>query len=73
MISQLKDFVRTRPCLFDRLRALERRLFPGSDPTYDLLDNFAQKRGAKVNFVQIGANDGLGNDPIGEFVIGDRW
>ncbi len=73
MFEQLKDYVRTKPHLYDFLKLIRRRIFPKPDPTYDFFDSFSKSHSGKVNFVQIGANDGLRNDPIREFVIRDRW
>lgn len=73
MIRRLKDFIRTKPQQFDRLRAARRALRVGADPTYDFLNRFSRTRRGKVNFIQIGANDGLRNDPVREFIIRDRW
>lgn len=73
MIRRLKDFVRTKPRQFDILRLARRALRVGADSTYDFLDHFSRARGREVNFIQIGANDGLRNDPIREFIIRDRW
>ena len=73
MIGALKDVIRTQPRLFDALRSARRALKLGADPTFDFLDQFSRTREGRVSFIQIGANDGLRNDPIREFVIRDRW
>lgn len=73
MLGHLKSVLRRNPPLFDRLRAMQRRVTGRFDPTYDFLDRFSQERLGRINFIQIGANDGLRNDPVREFVIRDRW
>lgn len=73
MIRRLKDFIRTRPRQFDKLRAARRALRVGYDPTYDFLDCLSRTRRGRISFIQVGANDGLRNDPVREFIIRDRW
>jgi FkbM family methyltransferase len=73
MIGRFKDYVRRTPRLFDRLRVMQRRLSLRIDRTYEFLNEFSRARNGKITFVQIGANDGLRNDPIREFVIRDGW
>jgi len=54
------------------LKSAKRRLNVESDPTYDWFDQFSKSH-PQLRFIQIGAADGLRNDPIREFVIRDRW
>lgn len=72
MSNPIKDFIRSQPRLFDTLKAVKRKVSSAPDPQYDWLDRFSHSM-RKVRFVQIGANDGLRNDPVREFVIRDRW
>ena len=72
MKRMVKDFIRTRPALYDVLKSLKRRFGNQPDPTYDWFDQFSRSQ-PSVRFVQIGAADGLRNDPIREFVLRDGW
>ena len=72
LVEHLKTFVKERPRLYDlALRGL--RMTGRKTSTYDLLREFARRTGGVVNFVQIGANDGLRSDPIREFVVRYGW
>jgi len=73
MIESIKDYIRTKPQLYDSFKAFKRQFVKQSDPTFDYLNTFSKSHNRKVNFVQIGANDGLRNDPIREFIIRDCW
>src|SRR5262245_48292496 len=73
MIARLKDWVRTRPALFDFCRAQSRLWLRRPDPAYEFFDAFSKGRRGQVTFIQIGANDGLRNDPIREFIVRDAW
>jgi len=42
-------------------------------PVSQALDAFSRSRGRRVAFVQVGANDGLRNDPLREFIVRDAW
>lgn len=69
----LKDFVRSRPALYDQARRLKRDLTGRKPASFVVLDRFSRARGGQVNFVQIGANDGLRNDPLRPFIVRDDW
>jgi FkbM family methyltransferase len=72
MIQKLRRYLRANPRLYDIARRTARAL--GSrTPIYDFLDDFSRARGRNVTFIQIGANDGLRNDPAREFIVRDRW
>lgn len=72
--SRFKDFTRTRPRLYDTLKSMKRRLrAQHDDPAFQFFDTYSKLRGKRLNFVQIGANDGLRNDPFREFIVRDRW
>ena len=68
----IKDFIRSQPAIYDVLKAAKRSLGGAPDPQYDWFNRFSRSTG-KVRFVQIGANDGLRNDPVREFIIRDHW
>ena len=73
MLEYLKESVRKMPCLFDLLKLIKRRTFSKPEPAYYFFDTFSKSHNRKVNFIQIGASDGLRNDPIREFIIRDKW
>ena len=72
MIKEIKDYVKTKPRVYD-IAIRIRRATGMKSPSYDCLNNFSKAHDRNVSFIQIGANDGLRNDPIREFVIRDRW
>lgn len=73
MFRNVRDWIKTRPHLYDIMKRTKRQIFPESDPIFEFFDEFSKSRNRKVSFIQIGASDGLRNDPIREFVIRDRW
>ena len=52
---------------------VKRRLCRRRNAAFKILDEFSQSRGRRVSFIQIGASDGLRNDPIREFIVRDSW
>jgi FkbM family methyltransferase len=58
--------------LYDAARTLERALGIRT-PISRFLSAFSRAHQGRVNFIQIGANDGLRNDPVREFVIHQQW
>jgi len=72
MKKLIKDFIRGQPALYDALKAVKRRLHGAPDLQYDWFDRFSRSQG-EVRFVQIGASDGLRNDPVREFIVRDGW
>jgi FkbM family methyltransferase len=72
-VQVIRNFVRARPRLYDRARAIKRKLTGRTAPSFTVLSEFSRARGGKVNFIQIGANDGLRNDPVRPLVIRDDW
>jgi FkbM family methyltransferase len=71
MIKYIKDYLKTRPRLYD----LAVRLMPNKnlDQGEIFFDQFSRRHGKGINFIQIGANDGLRWDPIRRFVVRDKW
>lgn len=68
-MSRAKDFVRARAWLFDVARRFDTR----QSPSRMFFRNFSRGCAGRVNFLQIGASDGLRHDPIREFVVRDEW
>ncbi len=73
MIQAIKEFIKTRPQLYDLAKIVFRQLSEKEDPAYKFFDSFSRSHNRKVNFIQIGASDGLRWDPIREFILRDRW
>ncbi|MDJ0900428.1 MAG: FkbM family methyltransferase [Xenococcus sp. MO_188.B8] len=64
-------FSKKFPLLYDVSRKLSR--FIEQDELYLFLKFFEQEK-QTLNFLQIGANDGMRNDPLREFIVfGSRW
>lgn len=74
MTESIRKYLRRYPYMFDRLKRIYRMMrSSSSDAVYHYLDSFSKIQQETVSFIQIGANDGLRNDPIREFVIRDHW
>ncbi len=70
----LRDQIKNRPALFDFLiHRIKRQLLRKRNVAYNFLDEYSRARGRRLTFIQIGANDGLRNDPVREFVVRDEW
>lgn len=72
-LKVVKDFVRSRPALYDRVRGAKRGLFGSPNLSFNVLDEFSKSHNGQVNFIQIGANDGLRNDPLRPLIVRDDW
>jgi FkbM family methyltransferase len=72
MREAVKDYIRSKPRVFDLLKSVKRHWNGASDQTYQWFDRFSRAH-TQVRFVQIGAADGLRNDPIREFILRDGW
>jgi FkbM family methyltransferase len=69
-----KSFIKSHPRVFDlTVRIVKRGVLGRRGPIYDVLNQFSRSHGGCVSFIQIGANDGLRNDPIREFIARDQW
>lgn len=69
MLNLVRDYIKTKPALYDFLNRLRR-------PSGELerwLDAFSSSSSQPVSFIQVGANDGLRWDPIRRFVVRDCW
>jgi len=73
-VKKLKGYLKQRPDLYDCLIRWRRKFgLAKKDPCWEYFKKFSDARQGNVNFVQIGANDGLGNDPVREFVVNFNW
>lgn len=73
LVSKLKELAKSRPSFYDKLNYFRRLMRFREGRLYSFLDAYSQSKGRDVSFVQIGANDGLRNDPVREFVVRDHW
>jgi hypothetical protein len=72
-MSRARALLRSRPAVYDRYCRIKRGLFGVEAPSFTALSAFSRARGGRVNFVQIGANDGLRNDPVRPLIVRDDW
>lgn len=73
MLSGVKSWVKNNPAVYDFLKSVKRRYVADHGLSYDFFDGFSARHDRRVRFLQIGANDGLRNDPIREFLVRDAW
>lgn len=69
VLSSLSGFLRNHPRLYDFCK----RLDPRRDPASDFFRGYSRRHAGAVTFVQVGANDGLSNDPIRQYVVRHGW
>lgn len=69
MLEGIKASVRSSPRIFDTLKRLKRAVSSGPDPAYEFFQLYSRMRGNRINFLQIGAADGMRNDPFREFIV----
>lgn len=67
MLSALKDRIRNSPLAYDTLKAVKRKVNGKSDPAFQFFKEWST--GRDINFIQVGAADGLRNDPFREFIL----
>lgn len=67
------DFFRARPALYDIARQARLRLIGPRSQIGRQLDQYTRTKAGNLTFLQIGASDGLRNDPLRDFVVRDRW
>lgn len=70
---RVADFFRARPALYDFARQARLRLIGPTSQIGRHLDRYARANAGNFSFLQIGASDGLRNDPLRDFVVRDRW
>ena len=69
MLTSIKDYIKTKPRLYDYINSMR----PVSGEVENWLENYSRKNRKQVNFIQIGASDGLRWDPFRRFIIRDKW
>jgi len=73
MKQDIRAILIDRPALWDiYIRYIKRGLRQKTDRAYARLQTWSTTR-KHVCFLQIGANDGLRNDPVREFVVKNKW
>jgi len=72
-VNPVKKFVRSHALVYDRVRSLKRTFLGETNESFVVLDDFSRARNRQVNFIQIGANDGLRNDPLRPLIVRDDW
>jgi FkbM family methyltransferase len=70
---RVADFFRARPALYDFARQARLHLVGPTSRIGRQLDRYARANSGNFSFLQIGASDGLRNDPVRDFVVRDRW
>lgn len=69
MLTLIKDFIKTKPRWYDYLNSIR-----AIDDELQLwIDNYSRSQNRPINFIQVGASDGLRWDPIRRFIIRDKW
>ena len=68
----IKDYIKNKPVLYDVAIRI-RNQFTSGTVLHHFLADFSVAHNGHVGFIQIGANDGLRNDPVREFIVADRW
>lgn len=69
MFEKIKNYIKTKPRLYDVLNSKR----PITDEVEKWLENFSKNNHKQINFIQIGASDGLRWDPFRRFIIRDKW
>ena len=73
LATTIQAFLWSNPQIYDIAKGAQRSLLHKRTPVYDALDEFSRELDRRVRFIQVGANDGLRNDPIREFIVRDNW
>lgn len=70
---RVADIFRARPALYDFARQARLRLIGPTSQIGRQLDRYSRSHLKNFTFLQIGASDGLRNDPLRDFVVRDYW
>lgn len=72
--GKVNSFLRERPKLYDYSRKIGDQIFENRAEYYQVFKKLSIHFNGKINFVQIGANDGLRNDPMRDFIVrNENW
>jgi FkbM family methyltransferase len=69
MLEKIKATIRSSPRTFDAFKRIKRAVHRQPDPAYEFFSKYARMRANRINFLQIGAADGMRNDPFREFIV----
>lgn len=69
MFKAVKDFIKTKPRIYDLLNSLR----PLNDEVSLWLDKFLKSQRRQLKFIQVGANDGLRQDILRRFILSEKW
>ncbi|MFY0606656.1 MAG: FkbM family methyltransferase [Cyclobacteriaceae bacterium] len=69
----VNSFLRERPKLYDQSRIIGDSISENKAEYFQVFKRLTNHYNGKINFVQIGANDGLRNDPVRDFVVRYDW
>lgn len=72
MLDSLKERLKSFPMVYD-VGTRIKRVAGIRPPCYPWFDALSRSLDHRIRFIQIGANDGLRNDPIREFIVRDGW
>jgi FkbM family methyltransferase len=67
------NVLRGLPWLYDLSRQARLQLLGPTSEIGAFLDVYSKTKNEQITFLQIGANDGLRNDPLRDFVVRDSW
>jgi FkbM family methyltransferase len=70
MLDDIKTYIRSSPRVFDVLKNANRLISRKPDPAYEFFKKYSRMRSGRIKFLQIGAADGMRNDPLREFIVG---
>src|SRR5438046_1263614 len=75
MQQVLKGYLRKNPLAYDATKKVMRAIqtVAGGLPTEYRFFRAISKFMPELTFIQVGASDGMMNDPIREFVVSGRW
>jgi FkbM family methyltransferase len=72
-MNKIRQYLQKYPQIYDLTRNWWWRVKKQKNPAWLFFESFSKSHHQKVNFIQIGANDGIKNDPIRGFIIRDNW
>ncbi len=69
----VNSFLRERPKLYDQSRIIGDSISENKAEYFQIFKKLTLHHNCKINFIQIGANDGLRNDPVRDFIVRYDW
>jgi FkbM family methyltransferase len=71
--GKINAYLRAHPRLFDFSRRFSQRLGSKKQASYEFFKRLTEVTHDSVRFIQVGASDGLVNDPIRDLVVRNNW